>query len=97
MTTPAKKVEFFKLAGEVVRETEKAILMKCEVDTHCGRNTINVWFPRSHASLCEGGIKIADWLHKLKVDEAAKSFRRGYPGGGFICFIGVQATSEELI
>ena len=78
------KNETLKLNATLNRETEKAVLMDCEIDTNTGLSHAKVWFPKSRTELCEGGIEIESWLYNAKADEM---------NGNFICFIELAATA----
>ena len=77
------KNETLKLNATLERETEKAFLMDCEIDTNSGRSHAKVWFPKSRTELCEGGIEIEAWLYNAKADDVVKNQNRS----NFLCFI----------
>lgn len=62
--------------GEVVRETEKAVMVKVEVATFIETGTVDVWFPKSKMV----GNCVPRWLINLKYDE----LKEKVPG---LCFV----------
>ena len=83
------KTNTIKLNATLERETEKAFLMDCEIDTNSGRSHAKVWFPKSRTELCEGGIEIEAWLYNAKADDVVKKQNRS----NFLCFIELAATA----
>lgn len=75
-----------KLDAKLERETEKAFLMDCEIDTQNGLDHAKIWFPKSRTELCEGGIEIESWLHSAKANEM---------NADFICFIEVNNKIKD--
>jgi hypothetical protein len=68
MTGTEKKA----VIGSFVRESEKAILVDCEIDTHCGRRGVQLWFPKSRVEREGNVILLAEsqgWLLDAKARE----------------------------
>lgn len=71
----AKETRIYTIPGQVVRETEKAILLTIPCTDRSGHRQFDseMWFPKSVCQLIEGNIyQVADWFAR-KMDMNAKA------------------------
>lgn len=70
-------MKFRTIEASVKKETEKAVLMDCTIDTFSkGLTGTTVWFPKSQVKIkSENELEVAAWLLPKKLDEV-KQFNR---------------------
>jgi hypothetical protein len=64
---------------QIERETEKALLIACEVETCAGRKGVKVWFPKSRVEVAGKELFLEEWLYNAKLADITGG--RPVPGG----------------
>lgn len=54
---------------KIIRETDKAVLIACEVECCAGRQGVEIWFPKSRSQVDGARLIVEDWLAKAKLEE----------------------------
>tara|TARA_S200002703_G_scaffold65363_2_gene56427 strand:+ start:807 stop:1040 length:234 start_codon:yes stop_codon:yes gene_type:complete len=68
------------IQAELKKETAKAILLKVTAEFHQGLKALEIWFPKSQATVLSDGLaNVAQWLLLKKAQEVTEQ--------GFIGFI----------
>lgn len=52
---------------KIERETDKAILVACEVESAAGRYGRKIWFPKSRSNVEGKTLVVEDWLANAKL------------------------------